>query len=68
MELRKVERYWETRIQLVFALKEGVASSLIAGHEVKSEVPEGVFVVNVEEIAPAMASTSSPLLSLSRYA
>jgi hypothetical protein len=41
MELREVERYWETQVELVSALKEVAASSLMAGPEVKSEVPEG---------------------------
>ena len=46
--------------------------------KVKSEVPEGVYVVDVEGdspsepkdkgFAPAAASTSSPILPLSRYA
>jgi hypothetical protein len=36
-----VKRYWETWVELVSALKEGAASSLMAGPEVKSEVPEG---------------------------
>ena len=30
MELRQVERYWETRVELVSALKEGATSSLTA--------------------------------------
>ena len=78
MELRQVERYWETRVELVSALKEGAASSLMAVPEVKSEVPEGVYVVDVEGAspgepkdkgsAPTAASTSSPILPLSRYA
>ena len=46
--------------------------------EVKTEVPEGVYVVDVEGTssdepkakgyAPAVVSTSSPVLPLSRYA
>ena len=68
MELREVERYWETRVELVSALKEGTASSLMAGPHVKSEVSEGIFVVDVEGAVPATATTSSPSLSLSRYA
>ena len=66
MELREVERYWKTRVQLVSALKEGATSTLMA--DVKSEMPEGVFVVDVEGSTPATASTSSPSFSLSRYA
>ena len=78
MELREVERYYETRVELISTLKEGAPSSLMAVLEVKSEVPEGVYVVDVEGAslgkpkdkgsAPAAASTSSPILLLSRYA
>ena len=78
MELCQVERYWETQVALVSALKEGSTSSLMAVSEVKSEVPEGVYVVNVQGIspsepkdkgsAPTVASTLSPILPLSRYA
>jgi hypothetical protein len=78
MELRQIERYWETRVELVSALKEGATSSLMAVPEVKTEVPEGAIAVDVEEAshdepratgyAPAAASTSSPVLPLSRYA
>jgi hypothetical protein len=76
MELRQVERYWETRVELVSALKEGATSSLMAVPEVKTEVQEGVYVVDVEGAspinptaqgqAPTAASTSSPVLPLSR--
>ena len=78
MELRQVERYWETWVELVFALKEGATSSLMVVSEVKSEVPEEVYVVDVEGafpgepkdkgLTPATASTLSPILLLSRYA
>ena len=71
MELGQVERYWETRVELVSALKEGEASSLMAVFEVKSEVPEEIYKVDVKGDflgkpkdkghAPAMASTSSPI-------
>jgi hypothetical protein len=50
----------------------------MAVHEVKTEVQKGVYVVDVEGAspinstaqgqAPAVASTSSPVLPLSRYA
>ena len=63
---------------LVSALKEGATLSLMAVPEVKSEVPEGVYVVDVEgaspsepkdeSSAPAAASTSNPIFPLSRYA
>ena len=78
MEPRQMEWYWETWIELVFALKEGATSSLMAVPKVKSEVPEGIYVVDVEgasldepkdkDYAPAVASTSSPFFSLFRYA
>ena len=74
MKLREMERYWETRVELLSALKEDVVSSLMAVPEVKSEVSEGVYVVDVEGAspsepndkgsAPAAASTSSPILPL----
>ena len=72
-----MERYWETRIELISALKEGAISSLMAVLEVKSEVLEGAYVVDVEGAspgeplakyhAPATTSTSSRLLPLFRY-
>ena len=78
MKLREVERFLETRVELVSALKQGVASNLMAVPEVKLEVPEGVYVVDVEGASPgepkdkdfasATARTSSPILPLSRYA
>lgn len=78
MELREVERYLETWVELVSALKESAASSLIVVHEVKSEVPEVIYVVDVEGafhgeplpkgLASATASKSSTSLTLSRYA
>jgi hypothetical protein len=78
MELREVERYWEIRVELVSAFKEGATSSLMAVLEVKTELPEGVYMVDVEGAfpgepllkgyAPATASTSSPSLPISRYA
>jgi hypothetical protein len=48
MELHKVERYLETRVEFVSALKEGATSSLMVIHEVKLEVPEGIYVMDVE--------------------
>jgi hypothetical protein len=39
----------------------------MAGLEIKSKVPEGIYVVDVEGAAPAMVSTLSSLLSLFRY-
>ena len=78
MELRQMERYWKTWIELVSALKEGATSSLMAVPKVKSEVLEGIYVVDVEGAsldepkdkgsAPAAGSTSSPFFSLFRYA
>ena len=72
------EQYWETRVELVSTLKEGATSSLMADPEVKSEVPDGIYVVDVEgashgELLPkgpalVMMSTSSQILPLSRYA
>jgi hypothetical protein len=38
MELRQVERYWETRVELVSTLKESASFSLMAVLEVKREV------------------------------
>ena len=59
-------------------MKEGATSSLMAVCEVKSEVPEGVYVVDVEGAspsepkdkgyAPAAAGTWSPILPFSCYA
>ena len=73
-----MERYWETWIELVSAFKEGATSSLVAVPDVKLEVPEGVYVVDVEGAsldeprakghAPIAASTSSLVFSQSRYA
>ena len=78
MELRKVERYWETRVELVSALTEDTSSGLMAILEVKSKAPEGLYVVDVEgdslgeslpnDHAPAAASTSNPVFPLSHYA
>ena len=77
MELHQVKRYWETRVELVSALKEGATSSLMTVLKVKTKVLEGVYVVDVEEASfdeprakgytPTAASTSSPTLPLSRY-
>ena len=76
MELRQVKRYWEPRVELVSTLKEGATSSLMAISEVKLEVPEEVYVMDVEGasgepknkgFAPVAASTSSPIFPLSRY-
>jgi hypothetical protein len=53
---------------LVSALKEGATFSLMVVLEVKSEVLEGVYVVDVEGAAPTTASTLIPLLPLSCYA
>lgn len=50
MELCYVERYWEARVELVYALKEGATSSSLVVHVVKTEQVEDVFVVDVEEI------------------
>ena len=78
MELRQVERYWETRVELVFALKEDASSSLMVVLQFKTEVPEGVYVVDVEGAShdepmakgytPAAASLLSPMLPLFCYA
>ena len=61
----------ETQIELVSALKDRTTSSLMAVLEGKSEVPEVIYVVDVEGAspdepkakghAPAAASTSSPI-------
>ena len=77
MEQRQVEQYWETRVELVSALKEGAASSSMVIPKVKSEVPEGVYVVDMKGashgepkdkgFAPVVATTSNPILPLSRY-
>ena len=48
MELRQVGLYWGIWVELVSVLNEGVASSLMAVHGVKTEVPEGVYVVDME--------------------
>lgn len=50
--MRKVERYWKTRVELVSALKEDTTSCLMAVHEIESEKAEGVHVVNVEGTSP----------------
>ena len=73
-----MERYWEIRVELVSSLKEGATSGLMTVHEVKSEVPEGIYVMDVEGasygeplakgLAHTTAITSSPILPLSRYA
>ena len=67
-----MEGFWKTRVELVSALKEGAASSLMAVPQVKSVVPD------VEEVSPSepkdkgsaltVASMSSPILPLSCYA
>ena len=63
---------------MVSVLKEGAVSNLMAVLEVKSEVPEVVYVVDMEGTstdkprakghAPVAASTSSLVLPLSCYA
>ena len=73
-----MERYWETWVELVSTLTESATSSLMVVPKVKSEVPEGVHVVDVEGASPSeskdkglistAASTSSPIFPLSRYA
>ena len=78
MALRQVEQYWKTRIELVSALKEGATSSSMADSDVKTEVSEGVYVVDVKggsldwpkakSYASTTVSMSSPVLPLSRYA
>ena len=70
MELRQVERYWETRVELVSSLKKTQFS-------IWTEVSDGIYVVDVEEAsldeamakgyAPTAVSTSSHVLPLSRY-
>lgn len=49
MELCQVKRYWETHVELVSALKEDTASSLMAVHEIKMEVLEGIYVVDIKK-------------------
>ena len=71
-------RWSGTERQLVSALEKNATSSLMVVLEVKSEVPEGVYVVDEEGAflgepkdkghAPVAASTLSPILPLSRYA
>ena len=78
MELRQVERYWETRVEFVSALKEGATSSLMAVLEIKPEVSKGVCVVDMEgdplgepkDMGPTLtaANTLSPIIPLSPYA
>ena len=78
MELCKVEWYWETRVELIFALKENATSYLMAIPEVKLKVPEGEYVVVLEGDSlgkpknkvpiPASVSTLSHILLLSHYA
>ena len=70
MELRDV--------QLVSALKKGTTCSLMSAPEVKSEILEGVHVVDVDGASPSKplakgpalvaASTLNPIFPLSRYA
>ena len=47
MELCEVEQTWETRVS---ALKEGVTSYLMAVLNANLEVPEGIYVVDVEGV------------------
>lgn len=78
IKLHQVEEYWETRVKLVFALKEDVGSSLLAASMVKIELAKGVFVVDVERHFPSepkenvhtytSASMSSPIFPLFRSA
>ena len=73
MELRQVEQYWETRVELVSSLKKSAASNLMAQLSIWTEVPEGVYVVDMEGASPdepmaksydpTAASTSSPSAS-----
>jgi hypothetical protein len=63
---------------LVSALKKNTGSGLMIILENKLEIPEEIYEVDVEETssgeykdkdhAPTVASTSNPILSLSRYA
>ena len=69
-----MEQYWETRLELLLALKEGATSSLMAIPKVRSEVPEEVYVEGASHgepkdkgSAPVAAKTSSPILPLSPY-
>lgn len=64
-------------MELVSALKEGVASRLLAVYMVKTLQVEGIFIVDVEENfldkskkkihAPISTSLSGPIFPLSRY-
>lgn len=78
MELRQVERYWETLVELVSAIKGGTTSNLMGVLVVKSKAPKEAPVVDVEEIlsvnlkekahAFASANTAGPVHPFSYYA
>lgn len=64
-------------MELVSALKKDVISNSLAPSMVKSEISEGIFVMDVKGVfssepknnvlAPASASTSNPILQLFCY-
>lgn len=72
-----MEQYWESRMELVSALKEGAASNSLATHVLKTKQSEGIFILDVEgtlpdepkkkDLASASASTLRPIFPLSRY-
>ena len=73
-----MERYWNTQVELVSALKEDAMSSSLVALVVKMKQAENVFVMNVEGVFPSepkknvsssiSASASSPIFSLLHYA
>ena len=78
MELRHVQQYWETQLELVSALKKDVTPSSLAASVVKTKQAEGVFVVDVKDFfspnkpkekgsASTSVNTSSRTFSPSRY-
>ena len=52
MKLRHMGWYWETRMELISALKKDAISSSSATLVVRTEQVEGVFVMDVEGTFP----------------
>lgn len=60
MNMQQVDRYKETRVEVVSTLKEGAISSLLANYVVKSEALEGAPMVDVEETFSSDSNEKAP--------
>ena len=62
MELHQVERYWNTRAELVSTLKKDATFSLMVVPEVKMEVQNEIYVIDVEESSLINSTTQGHAL------